>query len=134
MVTAFDWQVRVYYEDTDCGGMVYHSNYLKFLERARSEWLRAVGINQTPLLNDYGVVFVVKHLCIDYCQSARFEDLLTVHTRLIQMKKVSLQLAQHITCDERLLCEAEIKLGCINLHSGRPTTLPEHVQQALEVY
>ncbi len=88
--------VRVYYEDTDSVGVVYHANYVKFMERARTEWLRTKGIEQDDLLNDYQLIFVVKHMSIDFFQSARFNDLLVVGVNVCQHSKISLVFQQDI--------------------------------------
>ncbi len=95
----FKWPVRVYYEDTDCGGVVYHSNYLKFMEQARTEWLRSLGLEQDVLMAEYGVVFAVKSLSIDYIKPALFNQALTIETEIEKMGKVSIVFKQLIYCD-----------------------------------
>ena len=95
----FNWPIRVYYEDTDCGGVVYHSNYLKFMEQARTEWLRSKGFEQDILIAEYGVIFAVRSLSIDYVKPALFNQLLTIETTIKKQTKVSLLFNQSIYLD-----------------------------------
>ena len=97
----FTWPVRVYYEDTDAGGMVYYANYLKYMERARTEWLREMGYEQTRLKQDYGVQFAVTKVNIDYLKPALFNELLTVYTNLTGTRKASFDLEQVISNDSK---------------------------------
>jgi len=108
--------VRVYYEDTDSGGVVYHANYVKFMERARTEWLRTKGIEQDDLLNDYQLIFAVKHMSIDFVQSARFNDLLVVGVNVCQHSKVSLVFQQDIFRIDRTQTEDILNHG----HTYKP--------------
>jgi acyl-CoA thioester hydrolase len=105
---AFSWPARVYWEDTDGGGVVYYANYLKFLERARTEWLRALGFSQTDLLKDPGIVFVVSNLSIEYCRPARLDDSLDISCNVEIDGRVCLRFAQHIRramrCSSRPPC------------------------------
>ena len=120
------WPVRVYYEDTDSGGVVYYANYLKFMERARTEWLRAVGIEQNRLLSEYRSLFMVRSATVDYRRPARFNDLLEVQSRIIRRGGASVVFEQQV-CDQggQLLCRGEIKIVCVNADTFKPTAIPE---------
>jgi acyl-CoA thioester hydrolase len=123
----FTWPVRVYYEDTDLGGVVYYANYLKFLERARTEWLRALGFEQTALARDHGVVFVVSSLAIDYHKPAAFNDELAVTVELQRLGAGQIILMQTIARDGQALATARVRLGCVNPSTFRPVRIPEPV-------
>lgn len=127
----FVWQVRVYYEDTDAAGVVYYANYLKFMERARTEWLRALGVEQTTLLDELGVVFVVRHVAADYLKPARFNDLLTVLTRIKRLSQARIRFTQSIQCD-CVLVTSEVEVVCVNALTFKPVKIPDHILQLLE--
>jgi tol-pal system-associated acyl-CoA thioesterase len=93
----FFWPVRVYYEDTDCGGVVYYANYLRFMERARTEWLRALGFEQDLLATEHGVIFAVRSVALDFVRPARFNDLLRVGAHVVERRAASLTFAQEVT-------------------------------------
>lgn len=119
--------IRVYYEDTDAGGIVYYANYLKFLERARTEWLRELGVEQDRLL-EQSTGFVVKHLEINYQAAARFNEMLVVESQLATCKRVSLVFDQSIyNHKNRPLVTARVKVGCVNLSNMRPMAIPDFV-------
>ena len=120
----FDWPIRVYYEDTDAGGVVYHSQYLNFLERARTEWLRALGFEQTDLRDDLQVVIVVHSLNIQFKKPAKFNDLLTVKSHLTALGNSSWQCAQTIFRGDELLIEAQVKAAFVNAQTFKPTRIP----------
>ncbi|OLQ88483.1 tol-pal system-associated acyl-CoA thioesterase [Vibrio panuliri] len=123
----FEWPVTVYYEDTDAGGVVYHSNYLKFFERARTELLRNVGVSQQALL-EQNIGFVVRHMEIDFLQGARLDDHLIVKTNIAELKKASLTFCQEIVNPEgKTLCRAMVKVACINNERMRPTAIPQAI-------
>lgn len=123
----FIWPVVVYYEDTDAGGVVYHSNYLKYFERARTEMLRSIGVSQQVLL-EQGTGFVVRHMEIDYLQGARLDDQLSVKTTLSELKKASILFCQEIVNPEgRLLCRATVKVACIDNQKMRPIAIPQSI-------
>lgn len=124
---TFRWPVRVYYEDTDLGGVVYYANYLKFMERARTEWLRALGFEQTALARDHGVVFVVSSLSIDYLKPAAFNDELTVTVELERLGAGQIILMQTIARDAQALATARVRIGCVNTSTFRPARIPEPV-------
>jgi acyl-CoA thioester hydrolase len=128
---AFTWPVRVYWEDTDAGGVVYYANYLKFMERARSEWLRELGFDQNQLKNEPGIVFVVRHVTIDYLRPALYDDLLSVSTRLREVNRARFIMSQTIERDE-LLATAEVTLACVHAQTFKPARIPGEFLQALQ--
>ena len=128
---AFVWPVRVYWEDTDAGGVVYYANYLKFMERARSEWLRAFGFEQDVLRDDAGVVFVVRRVEIDYLSPARFNEQLEVSVRLHEMGRASLSVRQELLRGSTRLAEAVVTLACVDALRFKPVKIPEPLLQAL---
>lgn len=123
----FLWPVRVYYEDTDSGGVVYYANYLKFMERARTEWLRAFGIEQDELIRESGVLFAVRSVQVDYLLPARFNDQLLVSLSVVKKGKASLQFKQCVyrQQDNTPLCEAVVKIASLNAESFRACAIPE---------
>ena len=118
---AFD--VRVYYEDTDLAGIVYYANYLKFIERARSEWVRGLGMDQAALKAQSGLVFAVRRVVADYIQPAVYDDILQVRTCLLEQSGARLRLSQQVWRGDVQLFDAEVTLVCIS-QSGRPARLP----------
>ena len=125
----FSWPIRVYYEDTDAGGVVYHSQYLNFLERARTEWLRHLGFEQTDLRDNLNVIIVVHSLQIAFKKPAKFNDLLTVKSQLTALGNSSWQCTQHICRGDELLIEAQVKAAFINSLTFKPTRIPAAVSQ-----
>ncbi|GIU49765.1 hypothetical protein TUM4438_34090 [Shewanella sairae] len=129
----FRWPISVYYEDTDAGGVVYHSNYLNFFERARTEWLRALGVSQTALLAE-DTAFVVKRAELDFCKAARFEQNLIVETKVIQLKKASMVFQQRLIDENGVVyCEADVLVACIALSRMRPKPFPKILPRSLKV-
>lgn len=124
---AFVWPVRVYWEDTDAGGVVYYANYLKFLERARTEWLRALGVEQTELAGQDGVLFVVRRVEADYLKPARFNDALTVECRLAEVGRASLVMEQGVRRGDELLLSARVQAACVTAGEFKPARIPGHV-------
>jgi acyl-CoA thioester hydrolase len=122
---------RIYWEDTDAGGIVYYANYLKFAERARTEWLREKGFDQSQLAEKLGISFVVRRCEVDYFKPARLDDLLTLQSRLRAMGKARMTMVQSIYRQESLLAEVTVTLACID-ENGKPTKIAAQVQQALE--
>lgn len=122
--------VRVYYEDTDLAGIVYYANYLKFIERGRSEWLRAMGIDQAAMKESSGHVFVVRRVEADYLRPARFDDLLEVETALLQMTAARIVVNQMVRRGADLLFAAQVTLACLD-GAGRPARLPKALTMAL---
>ena len=128
----FNLPVRVYYEDTDAGGVVYHSNYLNFMERARTEWLRHAGFEQDTLIEKKQILFAVRKISIDYNKPALFNDLLNIKTRIIEQRKVSLLFEQLVFNQaEEMICNAEIKIVCIDSNTLRPKPIPETILSEL---
>lgn len=123
----FTWPVRVYWEDTDAGGVVYYANYLKFLERARTEWLRALGIEQTELADRDGVLFVVRRVEADYLRSARFNDALTIDCRLAELGRASIAIDQSVRRGGEVLLNARVKAACVTAGQFRPARIPAHI-------
>ncbi|MDP1681712.1 MAG: tol-pal system-associated acyl-CoA thioesterase [Burkholderiales bacterium] len=128
---TFSFPVRVYYEDTDSGGVVYYANYLKFLERARTEWLRAAGFEQPELLRDHNVIFVVRSVAIEYLRPAQFNDELTVTVRMEKLGRSTIEVFQTVERNARLI-EATVKIVCVDGLSFKPVSIPPHIRQPLE--
>ncbi|WP_227421407.1 tol-pal system-associated acyl-CoA thioesterase [Roseitranquillus sediminis] len=122
--------VRVYYEDTDMGGIVYYANYLKFIERAQSDWVRRLGIDQVRL-RDEGVIFAVRRIEADYLAPARFDDELTVETVPVDVGRARMVLDQRVSKDDARLFEARVTLAALR-PSGRPARLPEALRSAVQ--
>jgi acyl-CoA thioester hydrolase len=127
MPTAFDWTVRVYYEDTDAGGIVFYANYLKFFERARTEWLRAIGVGQQELLDAEGAAFVVRNASVDYVAPARLDDEIKLTTTIQKLGRASVHFFQQAWRGEQLLTTANVKVGCVDAKTMRPRSLPDAV-------
>jgi acyl-CoA thioester hydrolase len=127
----FSWPIRVYYEDTDAGGVVYHSNYLNFMERARTEWLRALGFEQTAVKDELGVIIVIHSLSIAFKRPAYFNDLLEVNCELANIGRSSLEMKQTILCNGVLLIEAQIKAAFVNAATFKPVAIPEVMKQVM---
>lgn len=127
----FSWKIRVYYEDTDAGGVVYHSQYLNFLERARTEWLRALGIEQTELKNELGALFVVHSMQLAFKKPALFNDALDVQTRIVKLSAASLVFEQKIYRGEMLLINAEVKVACVDAQKLIPMAIPDKVKREI---
>ena len=126
MSSEFTWDVRVYYEDTDAGGIVYYANYLKFFERARTEWLRSLGVNQDLLLREHDAMFVVKNVSADYHAPARLDDVIKLTLRIEKLGRASIQFVQEAWCGDRLLNTAHVKVGCVD-SALRPRAVPDAV-------
>ena len=126
MSSEFTWEVRVYYEDTDAGGIVYYANYLKFFERARTEWLRSLDVNQDILLREHDAMFVVKNVSADYHAPARLDDVIKLTLRIEKLGRASIQFVQEAWCGDRLLNTAHVKVGCVD-SALRPRAVPEAV-------
>ena len=129
---AFSWPVRVYWEDTDAGGVVYYANYLKFMERARSEWLRALGFEQDVLRDAQGVVFVVRRVEVDYLAPVRFNDALAVSVELKRIGGASLVVEQTVARGVTPLVAAQVTLACVDAALFKPVKIPASILSALE--
>ena len=126
MASEFTWQVRVYYEDTDAAGVVFYANYLKYMERARTEWLRNIGFEHEKLINNHGVLFAVRKVTIDYKKPAALDDLLTITSQLLSNRGASITFQQFIKNEKNeLLTQAEIKVACINAITLKASPMPE---------
>jgi len=130
--SMFSWPTRVYWEDTDAGGVVYHAQYLAFLERARTEWLRAHGRGQQALRVDHDLVFAVRAMRIEFRQPARLDDALVVSVALRQCRRASLVLAQSIDRDGLRLLDAEVRVAALNASDFRPRAIPLPLYEELK--
>ena len=136
MSIEFIWPIKVYYEDTDAGGVVYYANYLKFFERARSEWLNALGLDQALLLDD-DIAFAVQKAEIEYIKPARLNDDCLVKSIIVEAKGASLTFEQALYMtkkdeQEKLLCKATIKVACLRLKSFTPCRMPVVVRKEIQ--
>ncbi len=121
----FEWPARVYYQDTDAGGVVYHANYVNFMERARTEWLRLFGYSNAGMMMELGVMFVVRSIKLDYLKPARLDDMLMVTAQVKEIGRSRLNLVQTVTRDGVLLVEGEVHLVCVKADSFKPVSVPE---------
>jgi acyl-CoA thioester hydrolase len=131
-MTNFIWPVRVYYEDTDAGGVVYYANYLKFMERARTEWLRALGVEQDQLREQEGLLLMVHSLSVRYRKPAKFNEALLVSVQIKHLGKAKITLVQHVSRQDEILCECDVTIACVDEARGRPSAFGQQLQQALE--
>ncbi|WP_254460750.1 tol-pal system-associated acyl-CoA thioesterase [Xanthomonas sacchari] len=129
----FSWPTRVYWEDTDASGVVYHARYVAFLERARTEWLRALGHGQERLRLQHDLMFVVRSMQLDFLRPARLDDSLQVGAALSQCKRASLVFTQSIHRDGELLLRAQVRLAAIGAGSFRPRGMDDALYDALKV-
>ncbi len=129
--STFTWPIRVYYEDTDSGGVVYHANYLNFMERARTEWLRALGFEQTELKTELGVIFVVHSMTVAFKSPAYFNDMLEIKSQRIKIGHGSMVFLQTIRRDNQVLLEATVKLACVDASSFKPTGIPTVIKETM---
>ncbi|HHZ87954.1 MAG TPA: tol-pal system-associated acyl-CoA thioesterase [Chromatiaceae bacterium] len=124
----FFWPVRIYYEDTDSGGVVYYANYLKYMERARTEWLRSLGFEQDELIAKEGILFAVRSVQLDYHLPAQFNDHLHVGVEIVESGHVSVTFDQRIYRDDErrpLLCTGQVRIACLDAVTFRPKRFPE---------
>ena len=134
---SFEWPVRIYWEDTDAGGIVFYANYLKFFERARTEWLRSLGINQHQLRLETGGMFVVSDTQLKYHQTAKLDDGLRVTAGMVESGRASMVIAQQAWRDDALsgkktlLCEGQIRIGWVDAQSLKPARIPTSIIQRL---
>lgn len=124
------YPLRVYYEDTDAAGIVYYANYLKFIERARTEMMRIAGISHSGSLSDAGAMFIVRRCTVDYRLPARLDDCLDVHTRMLRLGGATIDVEQIVRRGDEVLVSAVLKLACID-RAGKPVRLPAALRQAL---
>jgi len=130
----FAWPIRVYYEDTDAGGVVFYANYLRYLERARSEWLRSLGFEQDALMQDPGILFAVRRVEVDYERPARFNEQLNVLSTVRGCRGASLDFAQRVerVSDGAVLCRAVVRVACIDAQNMRPARIPAAIRDKLQ--
>jgi len=131
MSQVFEHHVRIYWEDTDAGGIVFYANYLKFFERARTEWLRALGMAQHDLLKTTGGMFVVSETLVKYLRSAQLDDLLRITAHMETRGRASLTIAQQAWRDDQLLCEGTIRIGWVHAADLKPARIPSSVLERL---
>ena len=134
MGDPFVWQLRVYWEDTDAGGVVYHSRYLNFFERARTEWLRAAGFEQDELIRELDVIFAVRKIEVEYLLPARFNDQLRVSVKVIDVRQASITLAQEITKQNEngVLCKGIVKIASLKASTFKPCAIPPLLNKIIQ--
>ena len=132
MKKNFSWAVRVYFEDTDVGGVVYYANYLKYLERARSEWLRALGFDQGRLMAETGLGFAVRSIAAEYLKPARLDDELRVASRIESHGRVQVVFDQRIERGDETLLTAKVRIACMDLNRGKAAPMPLDIYQQFE--
>jgi acyl-CoA thioester hydrolase len=128
----FSLPVRVYFQDTDAGGVVYHASYLNFMERARTEWLRTHGYSNAGLMKEFGVVFVVRTIKLDYLKPALLDDLLDVTAQIKDLGRSRLNLVQSVRRGDEVLTEAEVHLVCVSVENFKPASIPEVLSEQLK--
>ena len=128
----FLWPVRIYYEDTDSGGVVYYANYLKFMERSRTEWLRTFGVNQSELVTKNTVILAVRSMQIDYLLPAKLDDELVVSNEMIKKGKASFVVQQCIKRQEQVICQAITKIACLKSDSLKPVVMPTQLLKQIQ--
>ncbi len=129
---VFSIPIRVYYEDTDAGGVVYYANYLKFMERARSEWLRSLGFEQDELVRAAGVVFAVRSVNLEFLKPARFNELLAATAEINERGRASLTFRQQIRRGTDTLCEGEVRVACLGAENFAPCPIPPAILSRLD--
>ncbi|RDH84929.1 MAG: tol-pal system-associated acyl-CoA thioesterase [endosymbiont of Galathealinum brachiosum] len=132
----FNWPVRVYYEDTDSGGVVYYANYLKFMERARTEFLRHLGFEQDQLIDRENIIFAVRSVQCDYKSPARFNDELIITADLTELKKASMLFEQKIfrnNQQDKILCQGQVRIACLHADTFKPCAIPESIMEVAGV-
>lgn len=127
----FHQAIRVYWEDTDAGGVVFYANYLKFFERARTEWLRSLGVEQQALRDTLGIIFVVTETTVRHHRPARLDDLLLVSVQPLQLGRASLHVGQQAHCGKQLVAEGEIRIGCVDQTTFKPRRIPAELLERL---
>ena len=130
-MSEFQWPVRVYYDDTDAGGIVYHAHYLRMMEHARTEWLRSLGFEQDVLLERHRRQFAVTSMSIDFVSPARFNDRLAVSVQVVASGGASLTFAQEVRRDETALCRARVRAACIDSDTMLPARMPDTLRAEL---
>ena len=131
-MSEFIWPVRVYYEDTDSGGVVYYANYLRFMERARTEYLRHFGFEQDQLSAEVGVIFAVRSVEVDYRRPARFNELLEVSASIVQRGGASITFHQEVRRNGEVLCSGRVKIASLEAGTLRPVAIPKQIVSAMD--
>lgn len=129
---SFSLQARVYYEDTDAAGVVYYASYLKFLERARTEWLRALGFEQTRLVEEMGIAFAARSISVEYLKPARLDDLLMVVSTVESLGRAQLVFAQRIERDGEVLLTSKMRIACFDPVRGKAAAIPKNIHEQLK--
>ena len=132
MSQEFAFTIRIYYEDTDAGGIVYYANYLKYMERARTEWLRKLGVEQDELARRDGVMFVVRSANVEFLKPAHFNDVLDVTATVSAHRGASMTFTQTVRRAQTVLCEAEVRVACIDATTRAPRALPRDLANRLK--
>jgi acyl-CoA thioester hydrolase len=130
---TFQWKLRVYWEDTDAGGIVFYANYLKFFERARTEWLRSLGTEQQQLKDATGGMFVVAETKVRYLRPARLDDELVVTASLLKSGGATMTIAQQVQLKNEPLCDGVIRIGWVDAASMQPARIPQKIIESLRV-
>jgi acyl-CoA thioester hydrolase len=130
---TFQFPLRVYFEDTDAGGVVYYANYVKYMERARSEWFIKQSLGMKKLMGIHKLVFVVSRTELNYLRSAKLEDLLNVSVELVELKKVSAVFRQVVSRSGETLCEGLTRVACVNTENMRPSPIPVDIFTQLQL-
>lgn len=130
----YSMDIRIYYEDTDAGGIVYHANYLNFAERGRTEFLRHVGFDNSEISKNHNVIFVVRHIDINYLKPALLDDLLQLETTICDVKNTSFIMHQCAVKDGDIIADMRVVLVCVDTNSYKPVRLPENVKEAFQRY
>ena len=129
----FLWSIRVYYEDTDAGGVVYHTNYVKFMERSRTEWLRNLGVEQDELRDEEGVIFAVRSVQVDYFLPAKFNDELIVSSQVTKKGKASITIEQGIKRQSQIICKGIIKIAALDDKTFKPKAMPASLFEKIKI-
>ena len=124
-----EYNIRVYYEDTDAGGVVYYANYLKFAERARTEMMRSAGFEHARILKKQNIAFAVRHLEVDYQRPAKLDDLLIVYTKLLKIGGASMDIEQNINKNGQTIAHLKLTLVCMNIHTNKAARLPKECRE-----
>ena len=130
----FHWPLRVYYEDTDAGGVVYYANYLRFMERARTEALRGLGFDQGVLAQETGLAFVVRSVQVEYLRSAKLDDGLVIVSHIKELGRAQMVFAQKVMRGEEVLVEGTVRVACVDLSRGRPAATPKPIYEKLKAF
>ena len=131
-MSDFEWPIRIYYEDTDSGGVVYHSNYLNFMERARTEWLRSHGFEQDELITNHQCIFAVHSMQINFRRPAKFNDALIIKSYASNVSGASFEFDQKVFRGDELLCEAVVKVACLDSNRFRPKSIPSFILMEID--